>query len=413
MVYSKRYDNGLRLIISTNESVYSVSTGVIVKTGSANETESENGISHFIEHNLFKGTTTRSAFEISDCIDRIGAQINAFTSKELTCYYTKSTSDYFKETLEILSDIFFNSTFMEEEIKKERGVVIEEINMSEDTPEELCFDLLAESYFGKEGLGRTILGPAKNIKKFNADDIRKYMDKHYTSKNTVISVSGKIDVEKTIQLVDEFFAKKFKNVGSVVETSTNTVNLSNIYKSKPIEQTHIAMSIKGISIDDDRSEALTVANIVLGGGMSSRLFQKIREEMGLAYSVYSYASQYKDCGVIDFYAGVSTEKRDQAVRAIIDEINRLRDEGITDSEFMRGKEQMKSAFVFGRESTASQMLLYGKNLIYLDEEFDYDKKLKIIENLTKDEVEAVIKEIFQTEKIASATVGPKRSALKI
>ena len=168
-----------------------------------------------------------------------------------------------------------------------------------------------------------------------------------------------------------------------------------------------------MSVKDDRSEALTVANIVLGGGMSSRLFQKIREELGLAYSVYSYASQYKDCGVIDFYAGVSTDKRDQAVSAILDEIKRFRDDGITDAEFMRGKEQMKSAFVFGRESTASQMLLYGKNLIYLDEEFDYEKKLKVIENLTKEEVEKVIQEYFETINIASATVGPKRSALKI
>ena len=413
MVYSKRYENGLRLIISTNESVYSVSTGVIVKTGSANETEQENGISHFIEHNLFKGTTTRSAFEISDCIDRIGAQINAFTSKELTCYYTKSTSDYFKETLEILTDIFFNSTFLEEEIKKEKGVVIEEINMSEDTPEELCFDLLAEGYFGTQGLGRTILGPAKNIRKFTSDNIRKYMDKYYTSTNTVISVSGKVDVEKTVQLVDEFFAQKFKNTKQIIEIPTNTVKLSHVYKCKPIEQTHVAMSIKGMSVKDDRSEALTVANIVLGGGMSSRLFQKIREELGLAYSVYSYASQYKDCGVIDFYAGVSTDKRDQAVSAILDEIKRFRENGITDAEFMRGKEQMKSAFVFGRESTASQMLLYGKNLIYLDEEFDYEKKLKVIENLTKEEVEKVIQEYFETINIASATVGPKRSALKI
>ena len=413
MVYSKRYENGLRLIIITNESVYSVSTGVIVKTGSANETAQENGISHFIEHNLFKGTTTRSAFEISDFIDRIGAQINAFTSKELTCYYTKSTTDYFKETLEVLSDIYFNSTFLEEEIKKERGVVIEEINMSEDTPEELCFDLLAESYFGKEGLGRTILGPAKNVRRFTSEDIKSYMDKYYTAKNTVVSVSGNVDVERTVQLVDELFAQKFKNTSKVIEVPTKAVKLSNLYKTKPIEQTHVALSIKGVSINDDRSEALTVANIVLGGGMSSRLFQKIREEMGLAYSVYSYASQYKDCGVIDFYAGVSTEKRDQAVSAIIDEIKRFRDDGITDAEFMRGKEQMKSAFIFGRESTASQMLLYGKNLIYLDEEFDYDKKLKVIENLTKEEVENVIREYFDTQNFASATVGPKRSALKI
>ena len=176
MTYYKQFDNGLRLVVYKMEGFVSVSSGVLVKTGSYNETSEENGISHFIEHVMFKGTEKRTAFEISDHIDRIGAQINAFTSKELTCYYTKSTGEHLKDSLDVLSDIFFNSKFDNEELEKEKGVIIEEINMSEDTPEELCLDLLAKSYYGDSGLGQTILGPSKNIKRFTRDDVKKYME---------------------------------------------------------------------------------------------------------------------------------------------------------------------------------------------------------------------------------------------
>ena len=196
MRFCKRYDNGLKVIFNKIDGSYSVSAGIFVKTGSVNETDTENGISHFIEHVLFKGTKTRSAFEISDYIDRIGAQINAFTSKELTCYYTKSTGERLNNALEVLSDIFFNSTFEKSELEREKGVVIEEINMSEDTPEDLCFDLLAECYYGKNGYGQTILGPSKNIKRFGQKHISSYMDKYYTSDNVVISLAGNFDIKQ-------------------------------------------------------------------------------------------------------------------------------------------------------------------------------------------------------------------------
>lgn len=209
MVYVKKFDNGLRLIAKRIDGLLSVSAGVLVKTGSMNESSSENGISHFIEHVMFKGTEKRSAFDISDHIDRIGAQINAFTSKELTCYYTKSTKEHLENSLDILSDIFFNSVFEKEELEKEKGVVIEEIKMCEDTPEDLCLDLLARSYYGENGLGQTILGSEKNVKSFNRDIIRNYMDKYYTADNVVISIVGNIDVDKTVELVDRYFADKF------------------------------------------------------------------------------------------------------------------------------------------------------------------------------------------------------------
>ena len=413
MIHYKEFDNGLKLVINKMEGFVSASAGVLVKTGSFNESEKENGISHFIEHVMFKGTSNRSAFEISDHIDRIGAQINAFTSKEMTCYYTKSTGEHLEKSLEILSDIFFNSTFDPVELEKEKGVIIEEINMSEDTPEELLLDILAESYYGNSGLGQTILGPAKNIKRFTRDDVLNYMDKYYTADNVVISLAGDVDIDRAEKFVEENFAAKFKGLKSAPQVVASEFQNKNLYKTKSIEQTHIGFAMKGFSMHDDMTDAFSIANTVLGGGMSSRLFQKIREELGLCYSVYSYASQYKDNGILEIYAGVNTEQRDLAVNAIIDEVKRFKKEGITEQEFIRGKEQMKSAFIMGRESTATQMMLYGKYMIYLNKLYDVNERLNKIEKITLDDVRRAIDMSFDIESAATATVGPKRSALKI
>ncbi len=412
MHYYKKYDNGLRLVVNKIQGLTSVSVGVLVKTGSRNETEKENGISHFIEHVMFKGTAKRSAFEISDYIDRIGAQINAFTSKELTCYYTKSTKEHTEDSIEVLSDIFFNSLFDKTELEKEKGVVLEEINMSEDTPEDLCLDLLAESYYGKDGLGRTILGPAKNVKRFTKDDIKTYMDKYYTADNVVIAVAGNVDFDDIEKITEKYFADKFKKSGSAKQSVCEKTFYNKLYKTKKIEQAHIAFAMKGLSVKDDRVDAFSIANTVLGGGMSSRLFQKVREELGLAYSVYSYPSQYKDGGVLEIYAGVNASSRELAAEAILSELKRFKADGITEQEFARGKEQLKSSCIMGRESTASQMLLSGKYMLYLDEEYDFNERLKRLEKVTLKDVITVIKDEFDFNKIATATIGTARSPIK-
>ena len=413
MVFYKTYDNGLRLVVDKIEGLFSVSAGVLVKTGSVNETQEENGISHFIEHTLFKGTETRSAFEISDCIDRIGAQINAFTSKELTCYYTKSTKEHMQKSLEVLSDIFFNSVFDKKELEKEKGVVIEEINMSEDAPEELCLDYLAQSYYGNEGLGQTILGPIKNIKSFTREDIKKYMDKYYTADNVVISLAGNVDFDQAERLVEQLFASKFTNKKSAEQIVAVPAERKDLYKSKRIEQSHVGIAMHGVSIKEDFNDVFAIANTILGGGMSSRLFQKIREELGLAYSVYSYPSKYKDSGVLEIYAGVNTNLRDYAVEAIVNEVKRFKKEGITEQEFIRGKESLKSAFIMGQESTASQMLLYGRYLLFMNSQFDFNQRLKDIEKITAKDVNKMIDEYFNIETASTATVGSKRSPIRI
>ncbi len=411
MTYVKRFDNGLRLVVKKIDGLLSASAGILVKTGSMNERCEENGISHFIEHVMFKGTEKRTAFDISDHIDRIGAQINAFTSKELTCYYTKSTKEHLENSLEILSDIFFNSVFDEKELEKEKGVVIEEINMCEDTPEDICLDLLAKSYYGNFGLGQTILGPEKNIKAFNSESVKAYMKKYYTADNVVISIAGNIDLDTTISYVEKYFLNNFINIKSYEQVKTTYSAPQKLYKSKRIEQTHIGLAMNGFKVKDKLSDAFSVANTILGGGMSSRLFQKIREELGLCYSVYSYASQYKDNGLLEIYAGVNTLARDKAVSAIVEEIKKFKKEGVTEQEFARGKEQIKSSFIFSQESAASQMLIHGKYMIFLDEVFDFDERINMINRVSIDDVHDAIRQSFDVEKAATATVGPKRSAI--
>ncbi len=413
MTYFKQFDNGLRVIINKMDGLYSVSFGIMVKTGSINESQEENGISHFIEHVLFKGTKTRSAFDISDRIDSVGGQINAYTSKEVTCYYTKSTKERLKDVMEVLSDIFFDSIFDSEELEKEKGVVIEEINMCEDSPEDICFDLLAKSYHGEKGLGRTILGSSKNIKRFTKQDILSYMDKYYTADNVVISVSGNVDIDETIKLIEDMFVSRFIRIKSAKQKVFEPTTPKHLYRSKKIEQSHIGIAMRGMSIENIENDALSIANTIFGGGMSSRLFQKIREELGLAYSVYSYHSNYKFDGVIEIYAGVNTALRDQAVEAIAEEVRRFKKEGITETEFSRAKEQHKSSTLFSLENAYSQMMLNGKYMLYLNKEFDYNDRLQRINNLKLSDVNEVIEKYFDIERSATATIGTKRTPLKI
>lgn len=413
MIFTKTFENGLRVIINKMDSFMSVSCGVLVKTGSANESDSENGISHFIEHTMFKGTEKRSAFQISEAIDNIGGQINAFTSKEITCYYTKSTSDKMEDSLEVLSDIFFNSKFDEAELEKEKGVVIEEIKMSEDTPEDILLDLLAESYYGKNGLGKTILGPEENIKRFTRQDVLDYMAKYYTADNVVISISGGVDEKVVFDLIEKYFAKKFKAFKSANQLGSKADGVKNLFRQKQIEQAHIGISFPAFSVNDERAECLNIANTILGGGMSSRLFQKVREELGLAYSVYSYPSLYKNSGVLEIYAGVNVESRDLALKAILDVVKDFADNGITEDEFNRGKVQIKSSFVFGNESTATQMLLYGKYLLLRDVVFNVEEKMKLYDTISLKEVNDTIKEIFGCDNLSFACVSPKNEPIKL
>ena len=404
MVHFKTFDNGLRLIVKQMPGLMSVTMGIIVHTGASVETDSEDGISHFIEHMMFKGTKKRTAFRISDEMDAIGAQMNAYTSKDLTCYYAKSTTGHAGEAFEILSDLFLNSTFPEEEIVREKGVIIEEINMNDDTPDDLCLDLLSKAFYGERGYGRNILGPRENVNSFTKRDIEKYMARRYTPGNIVISMAGNIEPEYAEELVARYFSKL-----SSAPTEKITVKVENpaksLFRKKEIEQIHIGFAFPSVKRYDPLFDATQILNSVLGGSMSSRLFQKVREELGLAYTVYSYLSSYEETGSLVVYSGVNAGNYHKSVDAVFDCIEDIKRKNISKEEFMRGKEQLTSSSVFAQESTSSQMLLYGKELIYSGKVYDFEERVNKISAVTLDDIMEAIECNFNRDKLAVSVVG--------
>ncbi len=405
MIYNKTFDNGLRLIVKKMDGLFSVTTGFLVGTGSSFENEKENGISHYIEHMMFKGTQKRNAFQISDDMDKIGAQVNAFTSKEMTCYYVKSTYEHTETAFEILADMFLNATFPDDEARKEKGVIVEEISMNEDTPDDLVFDVLAEAIYGKKGYGRSILGTPENVNSFTLNDVKEYMSKRYSPDNLIISMAGNIELDDAIKMVEKYFLPFMQNSSLDKRDKGIEYNHNSLFRKKDIEQIHIAMGYPSVKTGDRLCDATQVLNVVLGGGMSSRLFQKVREELGLAYSVYSYNSKYEDAGTLNIYAGVNPKNIEKCLNTIQTVIKDVKKNGITQEEFIRGKEQIKSSLIYAQESTSSQMLLYGKYLMYEKGTFDFNKRIEDINNLTMDNIVEATQNNFDENKLSIGVVG--------
>ena len=404
MTQVKRYENGLRIVVRQMQGLMSVTMGIVVGTGASAETDAEDGISHFIEHMQFKGTKKRNAFELSDAFDRLGAQINAFTGKDLTCYYSKCTADHTEACFELLSDLFLHSTFPEEELEREKGVVCEEISMSADTPEDVCMDQLARAYFGKENYGRNILGTAENVKSFTVDDITRYKKARYCPENIVISFAGAIDMATAQALVETYFGDLEKGAFEERKPTIITTRQS-LVTQKPIEQMHIAIAYPSLSRDDDRGDLIAAVDSILGGSMSARLFQEVREKRGLAYSVYSYTSPYAECGVENIYAGVNPQKLNEAFDAICNEVRNLKKNGFTEDEFLRSREQMKADMFFRNESSNSQMILYGRYMLYFDKPFDFEEKLNRINGMTYKQALELLDIMFDDERKAISLVG--------
>ncbi len=404
MTQVKRYENGLRLVVNQMQGLMSVTMGVLVGTGASAETDDEDGISHFIEHMQFKGTHKRNAFELSDAFDRLGAQVNAFTGKDLTCYYSKCTTDHTAACFELLSDLFLHSTFPEEEMEREKGVVCEEISMNEDTPEDLCLDLLANAYYGKENYGRNILGTAKNVKGFTVADIEKYKKARYCPQNIVVSFAGGVDMATAQALVESYFGDLRE--GRFEERKPTLIQArETLFKKKPIEQMHVGVAYPSVPRGSEKEDLVAAINGVLGGSMSARLFQEVREKRGLAYSVYSYVSAFADCATLNIYAGVNPKNVDEAYGAVCGVVREMREKGITEEEFLRSREQMKAGMFFSNESSNSQMLLYGKYLLNFDKPFNFEEKLEKINAMTYKDAQETLATMFDEKYKALALVG--------
>lgn len=398
-------DNGIRIVCEKIPYVRSVSIGIWVGTGSRSENRSNNGISHFIEHMMFKGTEKRSAKEIAESIDNIGGQLNAFTGKECTCYYTKTLDSHMDIALDVLTDMLFNSKFAPKDIDIEREVILKEIGMYEDSPEELVHDILSETVWEGNPLGYPILGTKECLDNIDRDVIKDYIGNNYTPGNTVISVAGNYDDESLIEKLTGLF-KDWKMRDSASPSFEKAdFNASSRTKEKDTEQVHICFGFEGVEHGNDDIYTLLAINNIFGGGMSSRLFQRIREEKGLVYSIYSYPSSYKNSGLFTVYAGMSPEHLEEVISLMVDEIKLLNKKGLGREELERSKLQLKGNYILGLESTSSRMNSIGKSELMLGRIFSSDEILKKIDDINMERVNNIISKVFNLNKVGFSAVG--------
>lgn len=407
MYIFKTLSNGIRVVAEKIDYLKSISIGVWVGNGSRYETAEENGISHFIEHMVFKGTKYRSADEIALAIDSVGGQINAFTAREYTCFYTKTLDEQAELAMSILSEMIFEPALTNEDMEKERSVIKEEINLYEDCPEELVYDLLSEAVWGDTPMGRPILGTKESLDAITPDIMRRYMRTHYTNKNIVISVSGSFG-DDFFDKLEEYFGKR-DIAANEVKFEEVKYSPKNIVKTKDIEQVQLVASFEGIDINDEDVYSLLVFNNVFGCGMSSRLFRNIREKYGLAYAIGAGHSAYIGTGTFDISVGMSAQSVEKVCELICSEIKTIKRDKLTADELERAKEQLKGAYILSCESTGARMQGAGRALLLNKKVYTQEEALKKINSVNEESVSRIIDKVLNTDTLAVAAVGPIES----
>ena len=397
--------NGVRIITEEIEHVRSAAFGIWVGAGSRDEREGYEGISHFIEHMFFKGTEHRSARALAESLEAVGGQLNAFTTKEYTCYYAKILDEDLDLAIDVLSDMFFCSLFDEKEVEKEKNVVIEEIKMYEDSPDELIHDIFSEYVWNDHPLGKPILGTEESIRSLSRDKIMTFLSEHYAPDNVVIAVAGKIKHVDVVEKLSTQFGT-FKRGGRRVLEETPSGQKVERYQKKETEQMHILLGVPGLGQDDEDIYAMHIFNNILGGGLSSRLFQEIREQRGLAYSVYSYHSTYVDTGLFAVYAGTSPNNTKEVIECILQELKDIKQKGITAEELERTKAQIKGGLYLGLESVSSRMSRLGKTELTYNRVLSPEEVVDKLEKVTLEDVSRVIGRLWQKDKISIMTLGP-------
>lgn len=392
-------DNGLRLAVDEVKQAETVAIGVFVNTGSRNEDKKINGISHFLEHMAFKGTATRSARQIAEEFEGIGGRINAYTSKERTVYYVKVLKQHGEFAVEFLADILQNSTFDAVELEKERGVILQEIAMTNDTPDDIVFDYFQEVAYAKQPLGRSILGPVKNIKKFQRQDFIDYMSKQYNYSNMAVVAAGNISEEQLVNWTKKYFNKL--GTKKIKPAEKAEYKGGSFKKEKKLEQVNLVLGYKGVSYLHPEYYTAQILAMILGGGMSSRLFQEVRENLGLAYSIYAFNYSYNDEGIFGIYGGTTPEKTKQLIEATQNEIKKIC-EKITEDELKRAVTQFEAGLLMARESISSRMQKLGSHIMSRNRIVSSQEIIEIVSALEKEDVVNFAQEIFQGPTTFSA-----------
>ncbi len=387
-------ENGLHVVGERLPYLRSVSIGVWMRVGSMMETPAENGLSHFLEHMVFKGTEKRSTRDIAEEMDAVGGQMNAFTGKDCTCFYAKVIDEDLPLAVDILSDMTLHASLDETEFNKERGVILEEISMEEDSPEDVVHELLSRIQFGDQAAGMPILGPAEQIAAYTRDDLANYRARHYHPENCVVALAGNYDPEQVLALMQQYFGEWKKSGQRQTVPPMQPIPGQKAAREKDTEQLHICLGYPGTFLGSDELYPMSVMNNLLGGAMSSRLFQKIREEMGMAYSIYTYPSTYVGCGTFAVYAGVSPKNGRAVLDETLKQLDLLCRDGVTEKEFREAKNQLRGSYLLGLESPGSRMQSMGRGQLHLDRCMTPEETVAKIEAVTMESVNAVARRIF-------------------
>ena len=405
MVVKYRETNGLTVILEPVDSVVSISAGLWVRTGSRNERIDQYGYAHFVEHMLFKGTERYTARDIARLVDRVGGQHNAATNREYTCYYINVVSDYLDLALEILGDMYLNSVFDSTELDKEKNVIIEEIRMYEDTPDEYIHDLFMEKMFIDHPLSHSILGTEDSINSVTRKQLVDFYHDHYTGDNTILVISGRFDPGCAKDMISKYFSGLSSAARPVLPVVKSPGRVDSFHTERDLEQVHFCLGTDGIRRDEDERWALYALSTILGGSMSSRLFQNIREKEGICYSIYSFHSSYSDTGIFGIYCASSPDKFTRAVELAVNECRDLVRDGVTDEELDDARTFMKGNLALSLESIEVRMGQLAKNEMTFGRCFSFEEVVDRINRISRDEMVAVVERIFQSRKLAIVSVG--------
>ena len=404
--------NGLRVVGERLPYLRSVSIGAWMHVGSMMETHEESGLSHFLEHMVFKGTEKRTARQIAEEMDAVGGQLNAFTGRDCTCFYAKVIDENLELAVDILADLVVNATMDATELEKERGVILEEIAMDEDSPEDLVHDMLQLAQFGEQSPGQPILGPASQIAAYTREDLLNFRRKHYAPRETVVALAGNYDPDKVLAWVTKYFGGWENEIPPVQTPDWQVLTGKNALREKDTEQMHICLGFPGMAYGTDGVYPLAMANNILGGAMSSRLFQRIREDLGMAYSIYSYPNTYKGVGTFGIYAGVSPKNAETVLQEIRSELKKFVEEGVTEKEFRDSVTQLRSGYLMGLESPGARMQGLGRSTLLRGKPLSHEDTLAAIEAVTMDKVMEVARKVLTAEPCI-AIVGKGAEQVKI
>jgi len=397
--------NGLTLITEEMQHIRSVSIGIWIKTGSRDEDLQWNGISHFIEHMVFKGTKNRSAEDIARQVDSIGGNMDAFTAKECVCFNVKVLDEHMPIAMDVLSDLVLNPVFDVQDIGRERGVILEEIKMDEDNPDYLVHEIFTQNFWKDHPLGKPILGTKDTVKRFEREPVLDFYKQRFAPGNLIICAAGHLQHEQFVDLVRKHFGDMKPMSNGFYSSQPKVVSRIILRNKKALEQVQICVGVPSHPIAHEKRHASYILNTLLGGGMSSRLFQNIRERQGLAYAIYSDLSPYRDTGCLSVYAGTSRESAGKVVRSVVSEFRKLKSDVVTDEELRRAKDQLKGSLMLSLESSTARMSNLARQEMYFDRFYTLDELIEKIEGVTAEELQGLANEFFQTDSIAVTVLG--------